>query len=132
MKKETKYKSGDKVRVTGQTCGHSAGIGSIIILDKPWPSASEKNAWRVKNANYYITESEFTKVNVGKTNFILKYDLDSDPVEEWSTLEQVKERIGELVKNKDKNRLKLDSIVVYKVEKVMPIKVETKVEIIGI
>jgi hypothetical protein len=45
--------------------------------------------------------------------FLLKYDLDEDPIEEFSTMDEVKDRIDYLVQHE--RSLKRDSLIVYEV-----------------
>jgi hypothetical protein len=66
------------------------------------------------------------RVKPAPVNFLLKYDLDEDPIEEFETMEQVKERIKELAKRSD---LKRDSIVIYEVKKKRTVTIETKINI---
>lgn len=58
------------------------------------------------------------------TNFILKYDLDRDPIEEFSTLPEVKKRIQELLTNPS---FKKDSVVVYELKHKINIKLSTQI-----
>ena len=60
-----------------------------------------------------------------KINFLLQYELDEDPWEEFSTIEEVDERIRDLVANED--TLKKDSMVVYEVKSKKIVTVETKI-----
>ena len=59
--------------------------------------------------------------------FLLKYDLDEDPIEEFSTMDEVKERIDYLVKNE--RSLKRDSMVVYEIKKRWTASVSTKIKL---
>lgn len=56
--------------------------------------------------------------------FLLKYDLDVDPIEEFETMEQVKERIEYLVQHE--SSLKRDSILVYEIKSKKSVSVATK------
>ena len=58
-------------------------------------------------------------------NFLLKYDLDKDPIEEYETMEQVKDRIKVLSERSD---LKRDSIVVYEIKRKKMVSIETKIK----
>lgn len=58
-------------------------------------------------------------------NFLLKYDLDEDPIEEFETMAQVKERINYLVQNE--RSLKRESIVIYTIKKKQRASVKTKI-----
>lgn len=128
-----KYKEGQKVIITGDSCGHGKSIGSRFILGsrhKDGDEGRKNKAWKITPLTY-ILESDFRLLPEGyKVNYILKYDLDVDPIEEFETLEEVKERIEFLVKNE--RSLKQDSMVVYEIKHIYPIKVETKIEITGI
>ena len=79
-----------------------------------------KNKNRLVHLNYSPTEETRKKLRDAryggkepKVNFLLKYDLDEDPIEEFETLNKVKERIKELMKNDDLDR---DSIVIYEIK----------------
>jgi hypothetical protein len=58
--------------------------------------------------------------------FLLKHDLDVDPIEEFETMDQVNERIKQLLERSD---LKRDSMVVYEIKSKKQVKVETKISI---
>ncbi len=93
-----------------------------------------KHSWVLEPTGYELVKSgKKGKADKPKpVNFLLKYDLDTDPVEEYATLKEVKARIADLVKNEKTNRFKRDSIVVYEIKKVTRVKVETSVSIKGI
>jgi hypothetical protein len=59
--------------------------------------------------------------------FLLKYDLDEDPIEEFSTMDEVRERIDYLVKNE--SSLKKDSMIVYEVKSRKTVSVQTKIKL---
>lgn len=59
--------------------------------------------------------------------FLLKYDLDEDPIEEFATMEEVNERIKYLVEHE--RSLKKESMVVYEIKSKKSVKVETKISI---
>lgn len=138
------FKVGDRVKCISSFEGKNDLIGktgrvvglmgdSVGVSFDGWTGGHSLDG-RVSNNSGRWGSADALKL-IGKkkpTKFILKYDLDSDPIEECSSLDEVKERIEELVKDKEKNRLKIDSIVVYEVSKVYPIKVETVVSIKGI
>lgn len=129
------YKVGDRVVVVSNTCSHGLSIGEITTLKsrKTEFDSSSDRAWTNTSNSCYIQESNFKlAIPMGKVKFLLKYDLESDPVEEFETLAKVKERIEELVKDKDKNSLKLDSMVVYEINSVKKITVEISAVIKGI
>jgi len=60
-----------------------------------------------------------------KVNFLLKYDLDEDPIEEFETMKEVDERIKELVEEEDS--LQKESIIIYEIKAKHEVKVETKI-----
>lgn len=89
---------------------------------------------------YHLEEEYFDLINGSKAgkrgrpakaakprpvNFLLKYDLDEDPIEEFETMAQVKERIDYLVQHE--RSLKRDSIIVYTVKKKQKVNVRTKI-----
>lgn len=59
--------------------------------------------------------------------FLLKYDLYEDPIEEFSTMDEVKERIDYLVKNE--SSLKRDSMIVYEIKSRKTVSVQTKIKL---
>ena len=67
-----------------------------------------------------------------KVAYILKYETETEPIEEFDSLEGVTARIKELVAAKDFNGLKLDSIKVYQVSNTKKISVNVGVQIEGI
>lgn len=91
--------------------------------------------WSLEEIKYrltLVTESLTGKrgrprTKAPKVNFLLKYDLDQDPIEEFETMEQVKERIDYLVKNE--RSLRKESMVVYEVKRKKVVSVETKISI---
>lgn len=60
-----------------------------------------------------------------KANFLLKYDLDEDPIEEYETMKEVEERITWLVENK--RSLRRDSIIIYEIKAKHEVTVATKI-----
>ncbi len=58
--------------------------------------------------------------------FLLKYDLDTDPIEEFETLAEVKKRIQELHKE---HRDTLHNIVVYEIKSKKEIEIEKTIKI---
>ena len=138
-----KYKVGDRVRTLNfkRSGGDDAKIGATghivqVKGEDRYNMKFDNNTW----PDYAVTDSEIELVKTSKggkiikkkVNFLLKYDLDTDPVEEFETLKEVKARIADLVKNEKTNRLKRDSIVVYEIRKVTKVKIETSVSIKGL
>ena len=62
-----------------------------------------------------------------EVKYILKYDTNHDPIEEFNSLEGVKARIDELVKKANVIGLDTSSIMVYKVEKSYPVSVGVQI-----
>lgn len=126
-----KFKKGQKVKIIADSTSHGGSIGMVVTIKNLYDGKSD--VYYVEEFSSYINEADMKKYDPkAPINFLLKYDLKSDPLEECATLEEVKERIEELVKNKDENGLKLDSITIYEIKSVKKITIETKVEIKGI
>jgi hypothetical protein len=62
-----------------------------------------------------------------EVKYILKYDTNHDPIEEFNSLEGVKARINELVEKANEIDLDTNSIIVYKVEKSYPVSVGVQI-----
>lgn len=127
-----KFKVGDKITplannpyriTTGAWRGVVVAINRGLQDDISVRSLLEIRRFDVKSKYFKLT------MKIKKVNFLLKYELDEDPIEEYETLTQVKDRIKELVEVKT---LKRESIVVYQIAKVMPVKVKTETVIEGI
>lgn len=58
--------------------------------------------------------------------FLLKYDLDEDPIEEFESMQQVNKRIKELLQRSD---LKRDSMVIYSVKSKKKVAIEPRIVI---
>lgn len=119
-KKKYMFKVGDKVRVksTETNWGRQGTVGVIT------EEQDELNRWRVEfdtvdhsGDKYLLLTSEKPELLKGQklraVKFLLKYDLDEDPIEEFETIEQVNERIKELLQRSD---LRKDSMVVYEIK----------------
>lgn len=61
-----------------------------------------------------------------KVNFLLQYELEEDPIEEFETIVQVRKRIKELLQRDD---LKEDSMKVYEVKNVKQVKINKQIVI---
>jgi len=61
-----------------------------------------------------------------KVNFLLKYDLIEDPIEEFETMKQVEDRIKELLEMED--YLDKETIMIYEVKSVKRAKIKTVIE----
>lgn len=116
------------------------GNNSISLNDDgSWDGYCSRK-WYEREPEYrnaaFLTGEEFLTGKKGKrgrprtkppqVNFLLKYDLDEDPIEEFETMEQVKERIKQLSTRSD---LKRDSIVIYHIKKKQAATIETTIKI---
>lgn len=89
--------------------------GDITILD------DAKETHDVDMQDFELATSQSTP----KVNFLLKYDLDEDPIEEFETMKEVDDRIKQLVEEEDS--LQKDSIVIYEIKSKHEVKIETKI-----
>jgi len=133
----TKFKVGDKVKVikTIDRDGHDqpsnhhliGKIGKVVEVRK----SDTVFPYRIDGigSDDRFSARELQRAKVGPTKFILKYELESDPIEEFSSLAEVKERIHAIALDEN---LKKDSIVLYEIKKVSKISVKTHVVIEGI
>jgi hypothetical protein len=62
-----------------------------------------------------------------QVKFLLKYDLDIDPIEEYESMEEVRTRIQYLLDNEDSSDK--DSIVVYEIKSVHKVTISNKITI---
>lgn len=123
-------KVGDSIKTNGNGSRKEQRWHRGVVIEVDRESFAIKtaryNGWNV-NFNSEVDIEILPKIE--NVNFLLQYELDEDPIEEFETIEQVKERIEELVLDKN---LKRDSIVVWEVSKKTKIEVKTNVEIIGL
>lgn len=88
-------------------------------------SCYNKNHQVIASCSGCLGEGDFelykNTTKVKTTNFLLQYEIDSDPFEEFSTIKEVKNRIKELVKDGGHN------FVLWEIKKRTEIKV-TKTE----
>lgn len=131
----TKFKVGDRVKINCANCGgcdssEHGEVGKIIKLN---PNEEDHDFSNVKLENGNVKpykESDLELIEgvrkSFKVNFLLKYDLDKDPIEEFETLVEVKKRIKELTKN---DNLKRDSIILYEIKSRKEVTLETSVRI---
>ena len=100
--------------------GHD--LGGII--------SSTRGGWEYAEEMQLLKKSNTTKeAETLTTKFLLKYDLDEDPIEEFTTLVEVKKRIKEIAKKDD---LKRESIVVYEIKRKMKVTLQTKTVVVGL
>ena len=142
-----KFKVGDKVKYNDADGSNyhfegSAGTAKkgdvfvISVVDDRDDNESLDTIYSVKGSHsenralWYDMEKNFDLVKRGngktpkapKINFLLKYDLDVDPVEEFETIKQIKVRIRELIKE-GKNP---HNIKVYEVKNVKEVELNKK------
>lgn len=128
------FKKGDKVKVTelmdgDEECGMRLGQILTITADQEdedddvYVGFGRDNEYAMCDDQIELVGSHQAKQK--PINFLLKYDLDEDPVEEFSTLPEVKKRIAELVAEEED--LQKDSIVVYELKRKINVKLSTKV-----
>jgi len=124
-----KFKKGDRVKIARAIIGEDDKyVGRVFTVNK---YDEDSEMYLLNNCSVGMKESQLTKVSGGGSNkpvrFLLQYELDEDPIEEFSTMEEVNERIKELVEEEeDLNR---DSMVVYEIKSKKTVKVETKITI---
>lgn len=142
---ETKFKSGDRVRVTKnyQTSGcvgsewATGKEGTIVKPGKTDAIVSIDGATQghdaggAKRGTGWYIGYEFLELlthTPSKTlppRFILQYELDADPFELFATEKEVRARIKELAEKSD---LKRDSIKVYEIKNVRAVKLGTSIK----
>ena len=106
------------------------GVIKAVGLERALVEFFEKDAkmclsFPIKNLELI----EGKKAKPIKVNYLLKYDLDQAPTEEFETMTEVKKRIQELAKDKT---LRRDSIVFYEVKKRTEVVLETRTVIKGL
>jgi hypothetical protein len=83
----------------------------------------------IGSSNARLLKRSGKAVKQKAVKFLLKYDLDEDPIEEFETMKEVNARIEELVADREDNGLQLDSIFIYEVKGKCQAIVETKATI---
>jgi hypothetical protein len=127
------FKVGDRVRIKQSAVSRFIGVEGTVTGVTDWGVMA---IWDDDNAEASMSNYKLELVSskgkrgrprtkAPKVNFLLKYDLDEDPIEEFETMDQVKERIDYLVKNE--SSLKKESMVVYEVKRKKVVSVETKI-----
>ena len=130
------FKIGDEARIkTWQDTLHGFEVGDVVKITGIAEGRRNLVVETNRGNRGYANESDLEIINSKRgrprikpapVNFLLKYDLDEDPIEEFETLAQVKERIKELSTRSD---LKRDSIVIYHIKKKQLATIKTKVTI---
>lgn len=138
VKKGKTFKVNDEVEVFGDMDGNFKTKRAVITEVN---YRDNKNRYLFKcieaenrhfneiNSAYGFDMKILKKGKPFKVNFLLKYDLDSDPVEEYETMAQVKKRIKELSSRSD---LRRDSIKVYFIKSVKKIEIKRSISIVGL
>lgn len=126
----TKFKVGDRVRFIGECLysfgGNFAGYakkGDEFIISSVGINGldgsimySVQGSYCEKDPNWLNMEKNFELVKKGKSKkilppkFLLQYEIDGDPIEEFQTLNEVKKRVKELHEKRG------HSFVVYEVK----------------
>lgn len=132
------FKVGDKVKYVSGNYGDSktnplfTKYRVLGTVDEVEPSGWIGVCWDNGAHNSYHQKDLklATRKDIAITNrsvrFLLKYDLDQDPIEEFVTMDEVNVRIKELLNRSD---LRQDSMVVYEIKSKKKVKVETKITI---
>lgn len=138
LKRATKLKIGDKVRVIGSYDSNFKTEKAVLVEERSDNrflfKCEDANSHRFGDTNTaYAFDMELLgkrkAIKQPKVNFLLKYDLDSDPIEEFETMPQVKKRIKELSTRSD---LRKDSIKVYLIKSVKAVQIKRNISIIGL
>lgn len=127
-----KFKKRDTVKLTNDLWGDKGEVCVIIDIDQEDDELPYQILINSNREEFWVDEGDiesYTQTKTSKVKFLLQYELDEDPVEEFETIAQVKKRIKELAKRDD---LKRWSIVVYEIKKVMPIELIDSVKIKGL
>jgi len=130
-----KFKKGDKVKLKRECSGSIPGV-IYTLKDKGTDGENIGGwlwAWDKNTGNHcgcscednFILLTKMGKEKKEKTvKYLLKYDqYDEDPIEEFATLDEVKERVEELIEGD--NGTILSSVKVYEVKSIA--KVETQI-----
>lgn len=137
-----KFKVGDKVKVISDLDNivKSGSIGTITEIRDGYGSeypflvkiqekdlVNKSDIEEYEDCEFSFSEEELTtpngKVRVPKVNFLLKYDLEDDPIEEFETMKEVDDRIKEIIEEYP-DELDRETITVYEVKKKYDVKVK--------
>lgn len=131
-----KFKVGDKVKLVVKNGNEPRyGWGNVKPGDEGVIAQIQSDGDLIvefEQQSYWSgVEKEFVlvtkhSVKPKPVHFLLKYDLDVDPIEEFETMKEVNDRIKELMNRSD---LKRDSMVVYEIKKKSVVKVDTKISL---
>lgn len=98
-------------------------------MDGNTTGGGQNGWWQVKFNEIIKLAGSDKPAKVLPPKFLLQYELDEDPVEEFQTITEVKKRLQELSKYKT---LKRDRIFVYEIKKKVKVELEDKVVIKGL
>ena len=133
-KKEVKFKIGDKVRQKKGSEFYHQSKEQVGVIKSGNPGDWMEVEWSGGDTNSYAAKhlEKVNKKDLKKKNpkFLLRYELDEDPIEEFENLAGVKKRILELVETE--SSLDRGSIVVYEVKSTRRIEVKTTTEVVGL
>lgn len=130
--KKHSFKVGDRVQVIGHEYAYEEHMGKVGVIEHIEENdgdddeievrfQDDKHDWAfpadIKKAGRAVKSKTVIK-------FLLKYELDEDPIEEFATRAQVQERIKELLTD---SSLKRDSMVVYEIKSRKEVKLNTTI-----
>ena len=117
-----RFKVGDEIeRIKEEYMGMSVGDKSIVTGVCPDGGVSLKGYDG-------FHDNDYLKL-VGKSKpakFLLQYERDEDPIEEFQTLEEARKRIKELTKDSEVTQ---DSFVIYEIKKVYNVEITKQVNL---
>lgn len=110
--------------------GHQVTIVKIFKDKDGTVNGFKFNDGEAASPSWTFSHMKFVKqpgkpVKAPKANFLLKYDLDEDPIEEYETMKQVDDRIKYLVENV--RELKKESIIIYEIKKKHRVTISTRI-----
>jgi hypothetical protein len=136
MNKTATFKIGDRVKVVNDKMASTENIGTYgkitELYEDGYYDIELEGMRENEDDTDYVAKGDIEKVNKNtksksiKVNFLLKYDLDEDPIEEFETMKQVNARIKELLEDESLDR---NSMVVYEVKAKKTVKFDTKIVI---
>src|SRR5438045_3604830 len=125
-----KFKVGDRVtsRWPGdRSNGLSGRVARVfrfdcdVDFDPPFAGWGDEHSHRWSVAKENLVVERHRSRSSATPKFLLRYELDVDPVEEFATLPGVKARIKELLSNRS---LKRDSIKVYELKSILDVQIQ--------
>ncbi len=119
-----KFKKGDKVRAIDNYLEVRKGD---VLTVKSGPKGN------VGGGNYYFKEvgqvmlgNDLELLPAKPLKFLLRYEIDEDPIEEFASLPAVRKRVKELV---DKHGESVHSFKVYEIKSVKEVSISRRIEI---